>query len=83
MAIITRQYGYSYDVACAMAKGMLGNWSRGGRNKRLADEEVTLIRYCKRRILSHDGPEQKHIISAVNSIFKTVGKKHISRLYVS
>jgi hypothetical protein len=49
MLIVARYYDCNYDVLRARAKGIQGNWSRGGRNKRLVDEEeATLIRYCER-----------------------------------
>jgi hypothetical protein len=68
-AVVARCYNCNYNVLCARAKGIQGNWSRGGRNKRLVDEEeATLVRYCKRRILANDPLEREHIVAAANSI---------------
>ena len=64
-----RQYGCNYDVLHARSKGIQGNWSKGGKNKRLVDEEeATLVRYCERRILANDPLERLYIIAAANSI---------------
>jgi len=43
-AAASRHYDCNYDVLHARAHGIQGNWSRGGRNKRLNDkEEATLV----------------------------------------
>ena len=84
MSIAARHYNCNYDVLRARAKGIQGNWSRGGRNKRLVDEEeATLIRYCERRILTNDPPEREHIVAAANSILRAAGKKRVSKPWVS
>jgi hypothetical protein len=50
-----RQLKCDYDVLRARSKGIKGNWSKRGKNKRLVDEEkATLIRYYKRRIFIND-----------------------------
>jgi hypothetical protein len=68
-SIAARHYRCKYDVLCARSRGIQGNWSKGGKNKRLVDEEeATLIRYCERRILANDPPEREHIVAAANSI---------------
>jgi hypothetical protein len=44
IAVAARHYGCNYDVIYARAKGIQGNWLRGGKNKRLiGEEEVTLV----------------------------------------
>jgi hypothetical protein len=44
IAMATRHYGCNYDVTRARAKGIQGNWSKGGKNKRLNNkEEATLV----------------------------------------
>jgi hypothetical protein len=84
MAFAARQLGCNYDVLRARAKGIQGNWSRGGRNKRLVDEEeATLIRYCERRILTNDPPEREHITAAANSILRASEKKRVSKQWVT
>jgi hypothetical protein len=61
VAMATRHYGCNYDVTRARAKGIQGNWSKGGKNKRLNnEEEATLVRYCERRILCNDPPKRPH-----------------------
>ena len=67
--VASRDYECNYDVLRARAKGIQGNWSRGGKNKRLiGEEEEALVRYCERRILCNDPLEREHIIAAANSI---------------
>ena len=81
---ITAHYACNYDVLGARAKGIQGNWSRGGKNKRLADEEeATLVRYYERRILANDPLEREHIVAATNSILRTAGKKRVSKPWIS
>jgi hypothetical protein len=71
-------------VLCARAKGIQGNWSKGGKNKRLiGEEEATLVCYCERRILANDPPEREHITAAANSILRAAGKKHVSKQWVT
>ena len=44
IAMATRYYGCNYDVTYARAKRIQGNWLKGGKNKRLNDEEeATLV----------------------------------------
>jgi len=84
MSIAARHYDYNYDVLRARAKGIQGNWSRGGWNKRLVDEEeATLIRYCERRILVNDPLEREYIVAAMNSILQAAGKKRVFKPWVS
>jgi hypothetical protein len=40
MAIAARHFDCNYDVLRARSRGIQGNWSKGGKNKRLVDEEV-------------------------------------------
>ena len=48
-SIAARHYGCNYDVLHAWSRGIQGNWLKGGKNKRLVDEEeATLIRYYER-----------------------------------
>jgi len=83
-AAASRHYDYNYDVLRARARGIQGNWSRGGRNKRLNnEEEATLVRYCERRILCNDPLEHAYIIAAANIILWATGKKHVLKQWVT
>ena len=79
-----RHYYVNYDVLRNRAKGRKTNHSRGGRNKKLADdEEATLKRYCERCILAGEPPEKKHIEAAANSILRAAGKRRVSKSWLS
>jgi hypothetical protein len=74
----------NYDVLRARSKGRLPNSSRGGKNKKMADkEEETLKLYCTRCILVGDPLERKYIKAAANSILHAVGKKSVSKPWLS
>ena len=69
IAMATRYYGCNYDVTRARAKGIQGNQLKGGKNKRLNnEEEAILVRYCEHRILYNDPPKRPYIIAAANTI---------------
>jgi hypothetical protein len=84
MKVAARYYDCNYDVLRARAKGTQGNWSKGGKNKRLiSEEEATLVRYCERCILVNDPLEREHITAAANSILRAAGKKHVLKQWVT
>ena len=83
-AVAARKHCINYDLLWARAKGRPTNHIRGGRNKKLAsDEEVTLKLYCEWCILAGEPPERKHIKAAANSILRTVGKKPVSKAWIT
>ena len=83
-AVAARKHCINYDLLRARAKGRPTNHIRGGQNKKLAsDEEVTLKLYCERCILVGEPPERKHIKAAANSILCTVGKKPVSKAWIT
>jgi hypothetical protein len=84
LAFAACQNGCNYNVLYARFKGIQGNWLKGGKNKRLADEEeATLVCYYKRRILANDPLEREHITAAANSILRATGKKRVLKQWVT
>jgi hypothetical protein len=78
--VVSRHYKCNHDVLRTRAKGIQGNWSRGGKNKRLiGEEEAALIHYYKRRILYNDPLDREYIVATANSILRAAGKKRVSK----
>ncbi|KAH9205267.1 hypothetical protein DL95DRAFT_491851 [Leptodontidium sp. 2 PMI_412] len=79
-----RKHCVNYDVLRGRLSGRLPNSSRGGKNKKLNDdEEATLVLYYKRLILYRENPGRKEIEAAANSILRAAGKKKVSKLWLS
>jgi hypothetical protein len=82
--VAARHFYVNYDVLRARSKGRLPNLSRGGKNKNIADkEEETLKLYYTCCILVGDPLERKYIEAAANSILRAVGKKSVSKPWLS
>ena len=79
-----QHYTVKYSVTRARAKGVPTKHTVGGKNKRLTDDQDTVLkRYCERCILAGAPPERKHIVGAANSILHAVGQPPVSKPWIT